>query len=237
MTPATSLRPAVLALALLGAGCTDPLFFAQVSEERFCATLHGRDFPGAPFLNSFLDGGADGGLDGGLEALLDGGQLPGTLSGGTFTVGPEGLSLEVQAGFSLATVPQLAALSTDGGIRGLDGQLLMSSLTITATDGGPDLRVITRARLAVLDPANPADHQGTALLTLSPPPASGPGRLVLAGSSTDLFPHVSAGDLHLRLELAGSLPPAAWTADLEACFSFWVRVDGLVALDAYQQQP
>ncbi len=105
----------------------------------------------------------------------------------------------------------------------------LESFSVTVASGGADLSGVRQARIVAM-----GDQNGTAieetLLQLDAARSDATHLVLTGGASTNLFDLLSSGQLGYRVELSGTPPSGAWTADMEACMYAKVMVDALKAI-------
>lgn len=106
------------------------------------------------------------------------------------------------------------SVSIDGGATDLSG------ITVTAFRIADDAGVETE--ILEYRPAQPVPVPTTRIV------ASG-------GEALDVFSYLSSGTLRYTVELAGTLPAAAWDADVEICMSLDLKLDLLEAARSGQR--
>src|SRR5262249_22120268 len=102
----------------------------------------------------------------------------------------------------------------------LTGTLKVLSMTLTVTSGASDLSFVDKAHMDLLPPANSNLQPLTVVNYTKDPNAPPPTSINLVDpSQPDVFSFVLAGAFSGAIEVAGSLPQVAWSADVRICIS------------------
>jgi hypothetical protein len=102
----------------------------------------------------------------------------------------------------------------------LTGTLNVLSMTLTLKSGAADLSFVDKAHMDLVPPANSSLQPLTVVNYTKDPNAPPPTSINLVDpSQPDVFPFVIGGAFSGSIEVAGSLPQVAWSADIRICVS------------------
>jgi hypothetical protein len=117
----------------------------------------------------------------------------------------------------------------DANEKGASGEVHILSVSI---DGGAtDLSGITVTSFRIADDAG-VETEILEYRPAQPVPVPTTRIVATGGDAQDVFAYLDSGTLRYTVELAGTLPPVSWTADVEICMSFTLMVD---LMDAARQ--
>jgi hypothetical protein len=124
--------------------------------------------------------------------------------------GAPGASGTLSVALSVPLVQQIPLLTT----QGAENELVLDSVTVSPTSGGPDLSGIDSAVVSASGTSGPPVE--AARYTRGPPVAA-PTEIVARGENVDLAPLLVAGNAQLQLAVSGRAPAAPWVANVTAC--------------------
>ena len=135
-----------------------------------------------------------------------------------------GLQGETQQSFEMDISSQLSQLDVGGATT--DGSSVnLSSVTLTADTGVTNFNFITTLKGTVLSEANVSLAPE---LVIDYSNSTGTGAAsplnIPADSTINLFPILSAGKAKVTLDVSGTVPNTAWTADVTVCFTIDLKL-------------
>lgn len=137
----------------------------------------------------------------------------------------EQLPVEMRTGLELArTFDFDVKMQVPPELQHLESRFALSSVTVTAVDGTPDLGFVEAASVSLQGP----DDSSLAPHTFSyQRTEAAPKRVLWRGEDFDLSPYLQTGTLRYAVSMTGTLPEKDVVVDIDACASASVKVNYL----------
>lgn len=114
--------------------------------------------------------------------------------------------------------------------NGVDANVRLLALTLTANQGTTDLGFIEHLKGTAFAPAGSTLPPLTLIDYTKPAGSAATRSIAFKSDQTDVVPYFEDGKLHLAVEITGNVPQSDWSVDAQGCLAVKGKVKYLKAM-------